>query len=224
MTTLIGAGCSFTLGSELQDDNDGLRKPSNYSWAAILAKKLNMDYYCVANPGISNQSIARQLFDSIIEKQTSNLAVAVMWTFTSRYEIFSKTQWKSVSNQTRLIDNDIDKWYEICGDSEIYEIYTSLTSYLMIQELLERKKIPYLFTSADVCIWDRFFYKNPDTSIKSLQKEINWNNWYWIGERKQGFFEWGSKYPVGPYLHPLEQAHNKLVDDMLPKALTLLQK
>lgn len=223
MTMLIGAGCSFTLGSELADDDDSFN-PSNYSWSALLAKQLNMGYHCVAYPGISNQSIARRLFDCVIEKQNDDLAVAVMWTFTSRYEIYSNNEWKSVSTQTKLTDKSIDKWYEICGNNEVYEIYTSLVSYLMIQELLERKNIPYLFTSADVCIWERFFYKNPTTSIRSLQREINWNNWYWIGERREGFFEWGSKFPVGPHLHPLEEAHQKLVDKMYPTALTLLQK
>lgn len=223
MTILIGAGCSFTLGSELADD-DGTCTPSNYSWSALLAKKLKMDYQCIAYPGISNQSIARRLFDSIIENQNYDLAVAVMWTFTSRYEIYSNNEWKSVSTQTKNSDKNVNKWYQICGNNEVYEIYTSLVSYLMIQELLERKNIPYIFTSADMCIWERFFYKNPTKSIRSLQSEINWDKWFWIGERKEGFFEWGSKFPIGPFSHPLEKAHQVLSDNMHSTALTLLQK
>jgi hypothetical protein len=222
MITLIGAGCSFTLGSELADDNDS-KSPSNYTWAALLAKKFNMNYHCVAKPGISNQTIARTLFDTIVEKQHQELAVAVMWSFTNRYEIFSNNDWLTVSSQTRNIEPKVNTWYEICGDSEVYEIYTSLTSYLMIQELLERKNIPYMFTSADVCIFNRYFYKHPTTSIRSLQTEINWDKWVWIGKNKEGFFTWGSRYPAGPYLHPLEEAHEELANMLLPSAKKLLR-
>jgi hypothetical protein len=222
MTTLIGAGCSFTLGSELADDNDS-RSPSNHTWSALLAKQLNMDYCCIAKPGNSNQSIARTLFDAVVEKQNEDLAVAVMWTFTNRYEIFSKDNWLTVSSQTRNSNSNINAWYEICGDSEVYEVYTSLTSYLMIQELLERKNIPYMFTSADVCIFDRYFYKHPTSSIRSLQTEINWDKWVWVGKNKEGFFTWGSRYPIGPYLHPLEEAHEKLANMLLPSAKNLLR-
>lgn len=222
MTTLISAGCSFTLGSELSDDT-GSYTPSKYSWSALLAKNLVMDYHCIAKPGVSNQFIARTLFDTIIQRQHETLATAVMWTFTSRYEIYSNDQWTTFSTQMRDINSNVDKWYEICGDSEVYEVYTSLTSYLMIQELLERKNIPYLFTSADVCIFDRYFYKNPPVSIRSLQNEINWNKWFWIGKDKEGFFSWGSNYPTGPYLHPLDKAHSDLVEVMMPTAEKFLR-
>lgn len=222
MTTLISAGCSFTLGSELKDNNNS-HNPSNFTWAALLANRFGMSYHCIAKPGISNQTIARTLFDTIIEKQQQELAVAVMWSFTNRYEICTDNNWITVSNQTRTVHKNIDQWYKICGDSEEYEVYTNLASYLMIQELLERKNIPYIFTSADACIFNRYFFQNPTKSIRSLQNEINWDKWIWIGKEKEGFFTWGSRYPVGPCLHPLEQAHEELANEMLSSAKKLLR-
>ena len=55
------------------------------TWPAQLAKHLNLKYTCVANPGISNQSIIRQLVKFITEIEPSDLVV-IDWTFIDRWD------------------------------------------------------------------------------------------------------------------------------------------
>jgi hypothetical protein len=85
MPLLISGGDSFTWGSELGDETPS--SPSQFTWSALLAKKLGYDYLCVAKPGCANNSIARRIIDAITENDWKELYVAVMWTYTHRNEI-----------------------------------------------------------------------------------------------------------------------------------------
>lgn len=81
---LLAGGDSFTWGNELPDC-DGSRF-SRQSWSALLAERQGMDYYCVAKPGSSNQSIARRVMQAIDSSDQVD-HVAVMWTYMTRYEL-----------------------------------------------------------------------------------------------------------------------------------------
>lgn len=82
--TLIAGGDSFTFGSELPDATDVIH--SNLTWSALLAKKLNLEYKCVAKPGSGNSAIMRRVIDAV-ESADSVPFVAVMWTWPGRIEI-----------------------------------------------------------------------------------------------------------------------------------------
>ena len=100
--TLITGGCSFTLGNELSDDVDG-KTPSRKSWAYKI--KPGWDgYICTAKGGIGNSAIARRVFNEIMNHKPHTIRVAVMWTFTSRYDwamprhkVLEDTRWASIS-------------------------------------------------------------------------------------------------------------------------------
>jgi len=71
-----------------------------------------------------------------------------------------------------------------------------------LQELLESKRIPYMFTCADNCI---------------ITGKLDYSKWFmfplatesWNTTEPRGFYQWAveNKYDVGPENHPLEQAH-----------------
>lgn len=114
MTILIAGGDSFTFGSELNDCTN--EQHSNNTWSARLAQQLGMSYACVALPGASNSSITRRVMRACEKaKQNYDIAVAVMWTFSNRYEFrftqdtgerdtpwYSITPWTHESNLDRI--------------------------------------------------------------------------------------------------------------------------
>ena len=80
----IAGGCSFTFGNELSDDVNG-NTPSAKTWAHRLCENGGMEYVCTASGGLGNQAIARRVFMAINSNEDIG-AVAVMWSFPSRYD------------------------------------------------------------------------------------------------------------------------------------------
>ena len=106
------------------------------------------------------------------------------------------------------------------GNSEYWEIYSTLKEIVYLQNYLKVNNIPYLFTCADNSIWYNYtINNNSDTVVNSLVSQIvkDRENWFWFPAGKdpqdtcnpRGFYQWAveNKYPVGPDNHPLEQAH-----------------
>lgn len=98
MFKIIAAGDSFIWGSELKDSPHG--GPDGYSkntFTALLAKKLNYDYQCVAYPGASNYEITKQIKNLTLDIHSF---VIVSWSWptrdnklTSDYEIIETQQY-----------------------------------------------------------------------------------------------------------------------------------
>lgn len=222
MNKLVAFGDSFTFGSELSDDFDH-NIPSTLTWSALLANKLNLNYECKAIPGTCNQTILRALINYLAQQKTNDFAVAIMWSFTSRYEYHSLTDkdWKQVS--WAMIDNDIDVkvFYNLLGNNEINELYTSYICFLTAQNILKEKSIPYVFTIADTNPLKRYFSLN-NLDLKSLISLIDWDKWVWTNP-DVGFFDWGKKnFKVGKHLHPLDDAHVAFADEIFPKVKNLI--
>ena len=101
--TLLAGGCSFTFGHELSDDQHG-KKPSGKTWSALLANEAGANYFSVAYPGTGNAGIARRVFEYITNNKSEDIFVAVMWTFTSRYDwamprnaMLERTRWTTIT-------------------------------------------------------------------------------------------------------------------------------
>lgn len=120
------------------------------------------------------------------------------------------------ANNTGILDF-AKTFYKHVGDSEYYELYSTLKEILFLQFYLEQNKIPYLFVAADNHFYQSpNYYRNQDDNIDSLYNQIDWNKWFFfepgltpdqtMGPR--GFYQWAveNKYPVGT-THPLEEAH-----------------
>ena len=108
-------------------------------------------------------------------------------------------------------------FFKHVGDSEYYELYSSLKEILFLQLYLEHKNIPYLFTAADNHFYEcPNYWRQRDKNIDALYNQIDWNKWFFfnpgseLNETKtpRGFYQWAveNKYPIGT-THPLEEAH-----------------
>lgn len=108
-------------------------------------------------------------------------------------------------------------FFKHVGDSEYYELYSSLKEILFLQFYLEQNKIPFLFVAADNHFYDcPNYYRQQDENINSLYSKIDWTKWYFFEPGSgpdqtpmpRGFYQWAieNKYPMGA-THPLEDAH-----------------
>lgn len=232
---LIAGGDSFVYGSELADGQSG---PSEFTYTALLAKRLGMSYYCAAQPGYSNNAIRRTVMNACEQAQEEIGLVSVTWSFLSRYEFKFDESWEQISAWS-IIDNisDIKKdfsvdnpvvfdwhvsrlqeekyrgisqyakiFYHYIGTFEYWELYNSLNELVMLQQYLQLKNIPYLFTSVDHGMTNVDHFKN-DITFKTLLKQLDRKNWMWFPVNL-GFYEWAKEndYPFGT-THPLEPAH-----------------
>lgn len=78
MTVLIAGGDSFTYGSELPGQE--------YAWANLLATRKEWNICNTARPAASNSAIRRNVMNAVHKYRELDLFVAVMWSFTNRYE------------------------------------------------------------------------------------------------------------------------------------------
>jgi hypothetical protein len=103
--------------------------------------------------------------------------------------------------------------------NQYHETYLSWKSIIWLQNLLEKKGIPYMFTLADNSLFYQEFthHKDQDSFMNALHSEIDFSKWFSFGERMMGFNQWAllNDYPRGT-THPLDQAHADAVQLMLP--------
>lgn len=97
-------------------------------------------------------------------------------------------------------------FYHYVGTFEYWELYASLCEIVMMQQYLELKKIPYLFTMVDHSLNNTSHFKN-DATLTTLLQQLNYRNWMWF-PTNLGFYEWAeqNKFPFAT-THPLEPAH-----------------
>ena len=119
---LISGGDSFTFGSELNDDVFGdAPQPSEFSWANLVANKLNVKHINIAIGGRGNSFIVRHVIHvlnkSLLLLKPQEIFVQIMWTFTPRQEIHinEDTQRKDspwFSIDPYIVDNETNSgWF-----------------------------------------------------------------------------------------------------------------
>ena len=103
--------------------------------------------------------------------------------------------------------------------NQYHETYLSWKSIIWLQNILEKRKIPYMFTLADNSLFYQEYthHKDQDSFMNALHSEMDLSKWYFFGERCMGFNQWAllNDYPRGT-THPLDQAHADAVQLMLP--------
>ncbi len=103
--------------------------------------------------------------------------------------------------------------------NEYHETYLSWKSIIWLQNILEKKKIPFMFTLADNSLFYKEFdhHKDQDPFMKALHDEIDFTKWFSFGERMMGFNQWAllNEYKYGT-THPLDKAHEDAIILMLP--------
>jgi len=116
--------------------------------------------------------------------------------------------------------------------NEYHEAYISWKNIVWLQNLLEKKKIPYMFTLADNSLFymeqkghsEPKQHKDSDDLLKCLHSEIDFTKWFYFGDMQMGFNQWAkaNKYSYGT-THPLEKAHEDAVELMRPTFTTLFK-
>ena len=103
--------------------------------------------------------------------------------------------------------------------NEYHETYLSWKSIIWLQNILEKKKIPFMFTLADNTLFYNEFkqHKDQDSLMTALHNEIDFTKWFSFGDRMMGFNQWAllNNYARGT-THPLDEAHRDAVQLMLP--------
>jgi len=103
--------------------------------------------------------------------------------------------------------------------NQYHEVYLSWKSIIWLQNILEKKNIPYMFTLADNSLFYQEFtpHADQDAFMNALYSEIDFTKWFFFGERMMGFNQWSllNEYKRGT-THPLDQAHVDAVQLMLP--------
>ena len=129
-------------------------------------------------------------------------------------------QWKT--RQNNMLESGVKPFAEAIykyAANPYHETYLSWKSIIWLQNILEKKQIPYMFTLADnTLFYDELKqHKDQDPLMKALHGEIDFTKWYSFGERMMGFDQWAllNDYPRGT-THPLDEAHQDAVKLMLP--------
>ena len=135
-------------------------------------------------------------------------------------------QWKR--RQDLLIETGVKPFAEAIykhAANEYHETYLSWKSIIWLQNILEKKKIKFMFTLADNSLFYKDFdhHKDQDRFMKSLHKEIDFTKWFSFGDRMMGFNQWTlmENYPRGT-THPLDLAHQDAVKLMIPEYKKIL--
>jgi len=111
--------------------------------------------------------------------------------------------------------------------NQYHEAYLSWKSIVWLQNILEKKDVPYMFTLADNSLfWQGFEPLHAvDSLLNGLYNEINFDKWIFFGDRQMGFNQWSimEEYPRAT-THPLDLAHADAVALIRNKFLKLYQQ
>ena len=229
---LVAGGDSFVFGTELKDQQKYQHSLTTYP--ALLAKDAGMDYSCAAWPGNANNAISRMTMRECQRLRIANknqpIMIMITWTFLHRFEFrfnYDTNQmispWHSINswsmdkvNEPNLIDFS-KAFYKHVGDNTYYQLYNSLKEILFMQNYLRQSKIPFMFTTADLAIFESpIYYQVKDVFLSDLYDQIEWAHWFsfppaeetFNTQSPRGFYQWAveNKYTIGD-THPLEPAH-----------------
>jgi hypothetical protein len=155
--------------------------------------------------------------------------------FVSKNQSILNSHKKHLSMTKKTGINDFAKvFFKHVGDSEYYELYSSLKEILFLQLYFEKNDIPYLFLPADNHFYNHpNYYRQKDEFVDSLYNQINWKNWFFFEggteanhtKEPRGFYQWAAenKYPIGT-THPLEEAHQAAAELIKDKFNELVKK
>jgi len=103
--------------------------------------------------------------------------------------------------------------------NQYHEAYLSWKSIIWLQNILEKRKIPFMFTLADNSLFYDYqaHLKDLDGLMTAMHSEIDLTKWFSFGERMMGFNQWASLNGYAyATTHPLDDAHRDAVQLMLP--------
>lgn len=199
---VVSFGASITYGSELPD--------ANHTWSSIIARKLGVDYLCLAKPAAANASIAREILSYM---DYSNDLVLVMWTSGTRYEFRTDNGWENISPWSDQ-KGFVRDWYMGPGNFEYTEISTMLRDVLLASQFLQAMNLPYLFVFDNNELRTSATWNSKDPYIATLGDMLPWDNILWFNDT--GFIDWTKQNGYSfVNTHPGVEAHQRAADYIL---------
>ena len=215
-------GCSFVYGTDLADDDKSqqLPQPSQLSWPALLAQQLGCNYQCYARGGVGNLYILDQIL-SHAASSTQDLFV-ICWTFQDRFDFVNREYskygptWETI--RPGLEHTHADFYFRNLH-SEYRDKLTALTYMLTAVDVLQAQNIPFIMTTVDESPFDTQWFATPAVSM--LQQRVQ-PHMTWFDD--QNFLAWAktNNFAINQSLHPLEKAHARACELMLPIAQRLV--
>lgn len=180
--------------------------PSRYEWAMPRSALLEDTRWTTITPWDTDEKQA-EAFKRLSSSEPQQ-------------EIFKKRREELATTGVREFANSLYRH----AANEYHEIYLSWKSIIWLQNILEKKNIPYLFTLADNSLFYNEFaqHKDQDPFMTALHSEIDFTKWATFGERMMGFNQWAllNGYPRGT-THPLDSAHQDAVQLIKDKFLQI---
>ena len=224
---ILGAfGDSFLFGSDLSDiqDYDSVSWffSSQLTYPAILAKQLNLQYYCTALPAQGNKVIVDDIIRAVTQHGNSMIYV-INWTWIDRFEYIGTARipptaigWESTlpGNQDTKSEFYYKNYY-----SDLDAKLTNLMYIFSALNLLLENNCKFIMTYMDHLVLDKEYHC--PVSIDYLQNKIAPYLFTFDG---MNFLDWSRKhnYAISENWHPLEQAHQSAADYLLPTVNHLL--
>lgn len=191
------------------------------TWPALIAKNLDVKYYCRAWPGISNQTIVRKIIKFSAEFESTDLVI-IDWTFCDRWDYIDVNVkaidrlWKTLTPASTN-DTEVTKFYFKYIQSELWNKWESLRAMLLTYHTLKSQNVSFLMTCEDKLIFDNEYHR--PKYIKNAQDTLSTHiNWF----DDKGFYYWAkdNNFPTGSANdHPLEEAHKKAAEYVLNNLL-----
>lgn len=115
---------------------------------------------------------------------------------------------EQIKNST--IREFVELFYKNIGSWEFWQTYTTLKEIVNLQNYLELRDIPYLFTFSDTDFMNNRSFNGAEPSIVALRNQLDLTKTFLFpsAKRPSGFYQWAqeNKYRMGT-THPLEEAH-----------------
>jgi len=215
--TLKSFGCSFVYGSDLSDCTN--RACSQLTWPALIAKRLNLNYCCLAQPGQGNFKI---YCDILANSDTNEDSVFLInWTWIDRFDYIDSNEcWQTLRPAN---ENQLQKFYYQNLHSQMRDMIQNATYILAAADHLNDLKIPYIMTYMDDLLFETVnpAWHNPKYMLSLQHKMVT------MLKKFQGlnFLEWANLngFTVSERWHPLEEAHYNAADYWFPVINNLAQ-
>lgn len=213
-------GCSFIYGSDLLDESSILQQPSEITWPALIAKKLDLEYECFASPGSGNLKI---LCDIISQASLNDPSIFwINWTWIDRFDFVDNAeQWMTLRPS---VDDRIAKIYFRHLHSQIRDMITSVYAVNTAIDFLRERQIDFVMTYMDNLILEPIDPNWHDPRYISVMQNKIKN--FMIDFDGKNFLDWSRHhgFPISENWHPLDSAHQAAADYMLPRIDAILRR
>ena len=204
-------GCSFTAGTDLFCEDN--------VWSNIVAEKLDIWHVNHAQAGIGNLQIAESV---MLHSMPGDICV-INWSWIDRFDFVdpNSEQWKTI---LPVDVNDYTKTYYRYLHSQYRDMLTNLMHAASVIDFLERHNIPFVMTVIDH-LWMQKVQQSwhESCAIDWMQSRLQP---YLCDFQGQDLLNWArsNDFPISDTWHPLDLAHEKAAELMLPIIESILRK